>query len=144
MTIRHLSVRDARARQETGAVYLDVRSIPEFEEGHPEGAYNIPLLHADPQTQQTRPNPDFIADNKASFPADTPLVVGCEMGGRSQYACEVLQNAGFRDVANVLGGWGGAPQYGHEGWRQAGLPAGSGDGGDRSYASLRKKPSGGR
>jgi rhodanese-related sulfurtransferase len=28
-----------------GYSYLDVRSVPEFDEGHPEGAYNVPLLH---------------------------------------------------------------------------------------------------
>ena len=28
-----------------GWVYLDVRSIPEFDDGHPPGAANVPLLH---------------------------------------------------------------------------------------------------
>jgi rhodanese-related sulfurtransferase len=144
MTIKHLTVQQAHQQQIAGARYLDVRSIPEFQQGHPEGAFNIPLLHLDPGTGQMRPNPEFLAVVRASFPLETPIVVGCKMGGRSQQACEILAGAGFHDVTNVLGGWGGAPQLGHTGWLQAGLPVE--DCGDeaREYISLQKKASGGR
>jgi len=43
MTIKHLTVEQARQQQAAGAKYLDVRSIPEFQQGHPEGAFNIPV-----------------------------------------------------------------------------------------------------
>jgi rhodanese-related sulfurtransferase len=122
MTIKHSTVQQAHQQQASGATYVDVRSIPEFQQGHPAGAFNIPLLHVDPQTRQMRPNPEFLAVVKANFSADTPMVIGCQMGGRSQQACEILSSAGFLDVTNVLGGWGGAPQMGHAGWVQAGLP----------------------
>jgi rhodanese-related sulfurtransferase len=144
MTIKHINVQQAQQQCATGAKYLDVRSIPEFDAGHPEGAYNIPLLHADPATGQMRPNPEFLSVVRATFPRDTPLVVGCKMGGRSAQACEMLASAGFEDVANVLGGFGGAPQMGHVGWAAAGLPVEQRADADREYGSLQKKATGSR
>jgi rhodanese-related sulfurtransferase len=144
MTIKHITVQQAHQQQGAGATYLDVRSIPEFEQGHPAGAVNIPLLHADPQTGQMRPNPEFLSVVKANFPPDTAMVVGCKMGGRSQQACELLSSAGFQNVTNVLGGWSGAPQMGHIGWVQAGLPAETAADSSRVYDTLHKKAAGGR
>lgn len=143
-TIRHLTVQQAHQQQAAGAVYLDVRSVPEFRQGHPEGAFNIPLLHLDPQTRQMRPNPEFVSAVKANFAPDAKLVIGCQMGGRSQQACEVLSGAGFQDVANVLGGYGGAPQMGHAGWVQAGLPVETAADDRREYDALQKKAAGSR
>src|SRR5258708_4843729 len=40
-----------------GWTYLDVRSVPEFEQGHPAGAVNVPLLDA--QAGRMVPDPDF-------------------------------------------------------------------------------------
>ena len=122
MTIKQITVQQAHQQQESGVTYLDVRSIPEFEQGHPAGAVNIPLLHLDPQTGQMRPNQEFLTTVRAAFSPETPLVVGCKMGGRSQQACEILSSLGFQNVANVQGGWSGAPQMGHVGWVDAGLP----------------------
>ena len=46
MSLTRVSPKDARDLMEKdGYAYVDVRSIPEFEAGHPEGAYNVPLLH---------------------------------------------------------------------------------------------------
>jgi E3 ubiquitin-protein ligase RNF13 len=143
-TIRHVTVQQAQQQQAAGATYLDVRSVPEFQQGHPDGAFNIPLLHLDPQTRQMRPNPEFVSVVKANFAADAKLVIGCQMGGRSQQACEVLSSAGFQDVANVLGGYGGAPQMGHEGWLQAGLPVETSADTAREHETLQKKAAGGR
>lgn len=143
-TIRHLTVQQAHQQQAAGAAYLDVRSVPEFRQGHPDGAFNIPLLHLDPQTRQMRPNPEFVSVVKANFAPDAKLVIGCQMGGRSQHACEVLSGAGFQDVANVLGGYGGAPQMGHAGWVQAGLPVETAADDRREYDALQKKAAGSR
>ena len=144
MTIKHITVQQAHQQQASGAKYLDVRSVPEFENGHPEGAFNIPLMHADPQTRQMRPNPDFLDVVRATFPPETPLVIGCQMGGRSAKACEILSDAGYTDVTNVLGGWGGAPQMGHQGWAQAGLPTATSADAGRRYDALQKNTSGSR
>jgi len=143
-TIRHITVQQAHQQQAAGATYLDVRSVPEFQQGHPEGAVNIPLLNLDPQTRQMRPNPEFLSVVKGNFGPDAKLVIGCQMGGRSQQACEVLSNAGFHDVTNVLGGYGGAPQMGHAGWVQAGLPVETSADEAREYEALQKKGAGSR
>ena len=42
-----------------GYVYVDVRSIPEFDAGHPTGAYNVPLNQMGPAGMA--PNPEFMA-----------------------------------------------------------------------------------
>ncbi|HJQ85158.1 MAG TPA: rhodanese-like domain-containing protein [Candidatus Binatia bacterium] len=112
-----------------GAVYLDVRTEEEFEAGHPVGARNVPVVRFDPATRQPRPNPDFVAIVGRSLPPTTKLVIGCQSGGRSQHACELLAQAGWTDVANVRGGFGGArDQSGRTvaGWRDAGLPVATG------------------
>ena len=142
MTIKHVTPRQAHEQQTGGAVYLDVRSIPEFEQGHPAGAFNVPLLHMDPATGQMRPNPDFLPVVRGNFPPDTPMVIGCKMGGRSAQACELLASAGFHDVANVLGGFGGAPQMGQRGWAQEGLPIDNPGDPSRRYTALEKKAAG--
>jgi rhodanese-related sulfurtransferase len=139
MIIKHLTVRQAQQQQASGAVYLDVRSIPEFEQGHPAGAFNVPLLHMDPATGQMRPNPDFLPVVRANFPPDTPMVIGCRMGRRSQHACQMLADVGYRDVANVLGGFDGAPQIGHAGWTQEGLPVDTTSDAAHEYGALRTK-----
>jgi rhodanese-related sulfurtransferase len=144
MTIKHVTVQQAHQQQAEGATYLDVRSVPEFEQGHPAGAFNVPLLHADPVTRQMRPNPEFLSVVRANFPTGTAMVVGCQMGGRSQQACEILATAGFENVANVLGGFGGAPQFGHAGWVQSGLPVENTAETPRTYGGLHKKAAGDR
>ena len=144
MTIKHITVQQAHQDQGSGARYLDVRSVPEFEQGHPEGAFNVPLMHADPETRQMRPNPDFLSVVRANFPTDARLVIGCQMGGRSAKAAEILASAGYHDVANVLGGYGGAPQFGHAGWVQAGLPVEAAAAVERQYTTLQTKASGDR
>jgi len=116
--------------REPGAVYLDVRTEAEFEAGHPAGARNVPVVFFDPGTHRPTPNPDFVATVTRSIPSTTKLLIGCQAGGRSQHACELLAQAGFTDVANVRGGFGGArDQTGRvvvPGWRDAGLPVETG------------------
>lgn len=119
--IRNVTVQQAHQQQAGGAVYIDVRSVPEFEEGHPAGAVNIPLLNLDPRTRQMSPNVAFVTDVQARFAADASLLVGCQAGVRSVQACQILERAGFTNLANVLGGFGGS-RVGDRGWMQAGLP----------------------
>jgi rhodanese-related sulfurtransferase len=112
--------------RDAGALYLDVRTEAEFEAGHPAGARNVPVVFFDPVTRQPRPNPDFVATVERSVPRDTKLLVGCQSGGRSQRACELLGDAGYTDVTNVQGGFGGARDASGRiavpGWRDEGLP----------------------
>lgn len=127
MQVKNATVREAHASQSGGAVYVDVRSIPEFAQGHPAGAVNVPLLHCDERSGQMIPNPDFAPVMKANFAADQPLLIGCQVGGRSAQAAQILVASGFDHVTNVLGGYSGErdPMTGGlraEGWIQAGLP----------------------
>ena len=143
MTFKNVTVREAHQKQAEGYTYVDVRSVPEFEAGHPAGAVNIPLLHRDARTGQMMPNPEFVPVMQASFPPDAKLLIGCQVGGRSANAAQLLDSVGFRDVSNVLGGYGGArdPMTGaarDEGWTQAGLPVET-DAGDRTYDVVRRK-----
>ena len=112
------------------AVYLDVRTEGEFEAGHPAGARNVPIVFFEPGTHRGIPNREFVTKVRALFPPGTKLIVGCQAGGRSQHACEVLEAEGYGDLANVQGGFGGArDQTGRvvvPGWHAAGLPVESG------------------
>ncbi len=124
-----------------GAIYLDVRTEGEFAQGHPAGAINIPVVFLKPGAAP-QPNDFFLAVAEKILPRDKKLVVGCMAGGRSQRACEILEQAGYSDLANVRGGFGGARDASGAvvvvGWRDAGLPV-SRDLGDSAYPALRKR-----
>jgi rhodanese-related sulfurtransferase len=128
-------------QKNSDAVYVDVRTEEEFAQGHPAGAINIPVVFLRPGAQP-QPNDSFLAVAEKVLPRDKKLVVGCMAGGRSQRACEILEQAGYSDLTNVRGGFGGARDASGAivvvGWRDAGLPV-SRDLGDASYRALRDK-----
>ncbi len=120
------------------ATYLDVRTVEEYEAGHPAGAYNVPVMVRD-ETGQMGPNPNFQRDVEKLFPKNKKLVVGCMAGGRSQRACQILQTGGYESLANVQGGFGGARdpsgQIVVKGWSQEGLPVEDGNPPGRAYTA---------
>src|SRR5262249_45197557 len=124
-----------------GAIYLDVRTEGEFAQSHPEGALNVPVLFMKGPGQM-EPNGDFAAVVEKNLAKDTPLIVGCQAGMRSQRACEILEAAGYTNLANVIGGFGGQrDQSGAiigKGWRDEGLPVSS-EVGEAGYQSIRNK-----
>jgi rhodanese-related sulfurtransferase len=124
------------------AVYIDVRSEREFATGHPAGAVNIPVAFPDPARGMVV-NADFVKVVEANFPKDKVLVVGCQAGPRANAACGLLQKAGYQQITNVLGGFGGMrDQKGNmiaPGWANAGLPVSQENGAGVSYASLAEK-----
>src|SRR5262245_26042194 len=117
--------------------YVDVRSIPEFDGGHPQGAANVPLLHM--QGGRMAPNPEFLRVMQANFPKDSQLVVGCKAGPRSAQAAALLEAAGYTSVVDMRGGFGGERDaFGRvsvQGWAEAGLPVETVTPG-QSYADL--------
>lgn len=121
------------------AVYIDVRSIPEFIQGHAEGAINIPLMHFNEKTGQMEPNPNFATVAQAVLDKDATYVVGCKMGGRSQKACDFLSMLGFEKLHNIDGGFGGNDHQ--QGWKDLGLPTSQDNGEGISYESLKAKAS---
>ncbi len=122
-----------------GWAYLDVRSQPEFDQGHVPGAYNVPFAHFDPATGMT-PNPEFTAVVERHFAPDRKLVVGCAAGGRSQRACELLAAAGYTQLVNMDGGFSGrqdgAGQIVEQGWHGLGFPVESAAPPERCWPGL--------
>jgi rhodanese-related sulfurtransferase len=123
------------------ALYLDVRTESEFAQGHPAGAINVPVVFIKGPGQMEL-NGEFVDVVAKLLPHEKKLVVGCLAGGRSQRACELLEAAGYSDLTNVRGGFGGARDASGQvvvtGWREAGLPV-STEVGDNSYQALRGK-----
>lgn len=113
-------------QQNNGAVYLDVRTPEEFANGHVPGAVNIPVMSPDPMSRRMTPNPKFLETVQARYAKDTKIICGCQMGGRSQHAAEILAHAGYLDVSNMVGGFGGARdpmgRVVAPGWLQSDLP----------------------
>jgi rhodanese-related sulfurtransferase len=139
MTVKRVSPDEAKKlMDDEGYVYVDVRSLPEFDAGHPTGAYNVPLMHQGPAGMS--PNPDFMAVMEKSFPKTSRLIVGCKAGGRSARAAAMLESAGFTSVVDQKGGYEGQGPA-EPGWRPRGLPTSTEAAADRTYEGLRaKKP----
>jgi rhodanese-related sulfurtransferase len=127
-------------------VYIDVRTEQEFINGHVPDALNIPVVWPDAATRQMVPNPDFVKVVSAHFDKNKRIIVGCQMGGRSQFAANLLATEGFQDVSNMQGGFGGARdpmgRVVAQGWIQYGFPVETEAPPDHAYAALKPSPSG--
>ncbi|MEE2709796.1 MAG: rhodanese-like domain-containing protein [Gemmatimonadota bacterium] len=128
----------ARLMNEENYVYIDVRSIAEFETGHPGQAVNIPLLHADMNTGQMVLNDDFMEVVQIHYKTDSKLVMGCRSGQRSAHAAMMLEQNGYETVVNMAYGFAG-DQMGNPGWQALGLPSSVENGEGVSYESLSRK-----
>jgi rhodanese-related sulfurtransferase len=113
-------------QEDKNAVYIDVRTADEFAAGHVPGAVNIPVMMPDPASRRMAPNPQFLDLVQSSFQKEKKIICGCQMGGRSQHAADLLVQAGFSDVSNMQGGFGGAKdpmgRIVAPGWLQSDLP----------------------
>lgn len=130
----------SRLVEEAGAVLVDVRTEAEFLAGHPAGALNIPAFV--PGLFGKQLNADFVSVVEAVVPHDTQVLCLCAAGVRSQYAAELLQQAGYAQATNVLGGYhGGYDPRGTfvEGWLDQGLPISTEPAPEQTYAALRAR-----
>ena len=74
-------------------VYLiDVRSGQEYEEGHLNGAINIPLFNIEKEIGNVVRNKNDI------------IILYCSSGNRSKEAKKILENMGYQEVYNLKGG----------------------------------------
>jgi hydroxyacylglutathione hydrolase len=91
-TIEQISVEELQHRIEEKSVetIIDVRRAPEWDAGHIEGAVHLPLNH--------------LTESALSLNRDAKTAVLCAGGYRSSIACSLLQQLGFRNIANVVGG----------------------------------------
>jgi len=144
MAIKEITPQQAHEalQSNAGAVYIDVRTEREFVAGHPQDAVNIPVAFPDPARGMVM-NAEFVKVVEGHFPKDKKIIVGCQAGPRSNAAAGLLQEAGYQDVSNMLGGFGGmrdpmgnviAP-----GWSSLDLPVGQDNGDGVSYESLSAK-----
>jgi rhodanese-related sulfurtransferase len=139
--VKRVTPPEAAALLEEGWSYLDVRSIPEFEGGHPAGAANVPLLHFN--NGRMLPNPDFQRVVTANFAKDVKLVVGCKAGGRSLQAAGLLEAAGYTSVVDMRGGFHGEHdamgRLACAGWAESNLPVEISAPAEKTYAALAGK-----
>ena len=77
-------------RTTPGAFLIDVRTGPEYEAGHIEGAINVPLnsIH-------------FIVNHVRDITA--PVYVYCQSGARSGQAVSMIREMGYKNVTNIGG-----------------------------------------
>jgi rhodanese-related sulfurtransferase len=145
MPIRRVTPQEAAELLAQGWMYVDVRTIPEFDAEHPRGAYSVPLMQQGPAGRTA--NADFLAVMEAAFGKSAQLVVGCASGGRSRRAAEMLAEAGFDQVADMRAGFAGeTDSMGRlvaPGWKAAGLPTASAAEAGRRYEDLHRKAQGG-
>ena len=130
MPIRSLDPKSAHQlmQQSPGHVFLDVRTVEEFDAGHPAGSVNVPIALRDPSGGMA-PNSDFVAAVQKRAPKDTCVVASCLGGVRSLNALRALEAAGYSNLVNVDSGWGGkrdpSGRIVAPGWKDAGLPVAS-------------------
>jgi rhodanese-related sulfurtransferase len=145
MDIKQINAEQAQQAMEADAdvIYVDVRTPQEFEKGHPPGAINIPVVFPNPATRQMDANEDFLKVVQAHVSKDASIIVGCQMGGRSQMAAEILSEFGYSNVSNMQGGFGGVRnptgQVVAPGWLQMEYPIETDVSDRNAYESLKSK-----
>jgi len=132
----------AHERLQSGEyVYLDVRTVEEFVAGRPTGALNIPIGHMDQNSGRMVANPDFMKVVETLLPKDAKIIVGCKSGGRSASACQLMDQVGYQQLWNVVGGFLGKSAPGgfviQKGWSQLGLPTEVGSAGENQAEKTR-------
>jgi rhodanese-related sulfurtransferase len=85
-----VSLEEARAKQQAGAVIVDVREPYELREGYIPGAVHIPLRSLSQRMKELDPSKE--------------IVVVCRSGNRSITAAQFLQQGGFPQVSSMAGG----------------------------------------
>jgi len=118
---------------------LDVRTPEEFLfVGSPDMAWRIPVIaqsyewDAEKKKFPMKLLPDFVARVQTVAKPDDTIMVTCRSGGRSAIACNLLAQAGFKNVHNIIDGMEGdangdsasvaQAQPVKDGWKNSGCP----------------------
>ena len=80
-----------KAKNSTGTIFLDAREPNEYEVSHIKDAHFVGYDH-------------FAMDSVAGIAKDTPIIVYCSVGYRSEKISEKLIAAGYTRVSNLYGG----------------------------------------
>jgi rhodanese-related sulfurtransferase len=109
--VESLSSAEAQSRIEDGALVVDVREKPEYEEGHLPGA-----IHVSRGSLEVKADAEHPAREPALEDRSRPVVTYCTggIGARSALAAQTLKRMGFERVACLEGGL--------EAWKEAGNP----------------------
>jgi rhodanese-related sulfurtransferase len=138
--IVRVSPEEAQALIGEGYIYVDVRSEPEFEKGHPAGALNVPISHRG--ASGLVPNPEFLSVMEGAFNKSDRLLIGCQTGARSMKAVAVLARAGFTNLRELRTGFEGRRDaFGKldPGWSKKNLPIGTGFPAGQSYTDVKRR-----
>lgn len=87
--VKEIKVPEAAITKKT--LFLDTRTPEEYAVSH---IKNSRFMNYD----------DFSANKLAALPKDTPIVVYCAVGYRSEKVTKKLMDAGFKNVTNLYGG----------------------------------------
>ena len=142
MGVKRVTPEEAKELLESGSgwVYVDVRTVAEFEGGHVPGAKNVPVFVPDAYGRMC-PNADFVLVVRNNFGLGAKIITGCQMGGRSLRAAELLTSSGFGSVIDMRGGIGGEMdalgRVTFPGWASRGLPSTVESQPEDRYASLK-------
>ena len=83
-------------------VWLDVREMNEWDEGHIPGAIHVPRGNLESRIENAVPD------------HDARIVVYCAVGSRSAFSAKTLEELGYGDVVNLAGGY--------TDWKRDGFP----------------------
>ena len=90
---KDISYRELQSLMKTqNIVLMDVRSGQEYEEGHLDGAINIPVYNIEKEISK------YVKSTE-----DT-IILYCSSGSRSRQAKEILENLGYSEVYNLKEG----------------------------------------
>jgi len=101
MSVHHVSsgeLKKIRENEKGSYLLLDVRSTGEWNEGHFEEALLLPLSIIPVKVQEVAPD------------KEQKIIVYCASGGRSSMVASLLDSMGYKNVFNLLGGYGGYRQ----------------------------------
>ena len=87
--VREVGLNDINLKE---YIIIDVRSKREFEEGHLNGAMNMPLA-------EIKKRIEYYVKNKQN-----KLLICCQYGVRSKKAVQLLNDMGYTNVYNLKGG----------------------------------------
>jgi rhodanese-related sulfurtransferase len=133
----YLTAKEAYAKWQAdpeNVIILDVRTPEEFLfVGHPPMAWMVPIIAQSYEWDAEKGEfpmkllPDFVARVQSVAKPDDTIMVTCRSGGRGAIACNLLAQAGFTKVYNIIDGMEGDGNGDSEsavqgGWKNSGCP----------------------
>lgn len=115
-------------------IILDVRTPEEYlYVGHPPMAWKIPVIaqsydwDAEKGQFPMKLLPDFVSRVKEVAQPEDTILITCRSGGRSAIACNLLAQAGYTNVYNIVDGMegdvhGNPDSHPTDGWKNSGCP----------------------